>query len=77
MTVAVTRTKAEQAYSESFEAVAAKLPVEGSLQHLRLYLPAANQTIAVDWIELWQTGEGPRRLERWDFGGAANADGTP
>ncbi len=26
MTVAVTRTKAEQAYSEMFEAVAAKLP---------------------------------------------------
>jgi len=83
------RTASQEAFPESgqmvklpfdvagWQTVAATLPVQGSLQHLRLYLPAENPTVAVDWIELWQTGEQPQRLERWDFDGKASTDHAP
>ncbi|MBI5691340.1 MAG: sulfatase [Verrucomicrobia bacterium] len=40
------------------------LPVEGSLQHLRLYLPAQKAPVEIDWIDLVSPGRAPRR---WDF----------
>lgn len=41
-----------------------EMPVEGSLLHLRLYLPAASQPVEIDWIEL-QSAEG--KPQRWGF----------
>jgi hypothetical protein len=40
------------------------LPVEGSLLHLRLYLPAQKNPVEIDWIELAPAGGKP---QRWDF----------
>jgi arylsulfatase A-like enzyme len=45
--------------------IAVELPVKGSLQHLRLYLPA-QQPVALDWIELKPTQSSP---QRWEFNG--------
>jgi arylsulfatase A-like enzyme len=44
------------------------LSVEGELAHLRLHLPAHEQAVEVDRIELWSAAEPPRRIRRWDFG---------
>jgi arylsulfatase A-like enzyme len=49
-----------------WQTVTVALPVDGTLQHLRLYLPSANQPLLIDWVELWRNSE---RLDRWDFGG--------
>lgn len=48
----------------SWTEVKATLPVDGAMQHLRLYLPAEKEGVEVDWIEL-APATGPVR--RWDF----------
>lgn len=45
--------------------VQVELPVSGSLLHLRLYLPARQQPVGLDWVELTSQGGKP---QRWDFG---------
>ncbi len=40
------------------------LPVDGSLLHLRLYLPAQKNPVELDWVELAPAGGQP---QRWDF----------
>jgi hypothetical protein len=40
------------------------LPVEGSLVHMRLYLPARDAPVEVDWIALEPAGGAP---QRWEF----------
>ena len=72
MTVAVTRTKAEQAYSESFEAVAAKLPGGRAVADARKAAIGAFAGL----------GFPHRRIEEWKYtdlrvgaeGGAAAGD---
>lgn len=44
-----------------------RLHEKGELAHLRLYLPAQETPVEVDWIELWRIGEPPTRLRQWDF----------
>jgi len=44
--------------------VQVELPVKGSLLHIRLYLPAAEKPVELDWVEL-QPAQG--RPQRWDF----------
>ena len=43
--------------------ITVELPVEGSLQHLRLYIPA-QQPVVLDWIELKPAKGKP---QRWEF----------
>lgn len=43
-----------------------ELPVSGSLLHLRLYLPAQQQPVELDWVELRSQGG---RSQRWEFEG--------
>ncbi|MFZ5831233.1 MAG: sulfatase [Planctomycetota bacterium] len=44
------------------------LPVKGQLVQMRLYVPAQEKPVDIDWIELWRSGEKPARAMRWDFG---------
>ena len=44
--------------------VTVTLPVEGALQHLRLYVPAARGAVEIAWIELAPASGAARR---WDF----------
>ena len=48
----------------SWTEVKVTLPIDGAMQHLRLYLPAEKEGVEVDWIEL-APATGPVR--RWDF----------
>lgn len=48
--------------------VAVELPVKGDLVHMRLYLPAQESPVALDWIDL-QSGTSSGASQRWDFGG--------
>jgi Fe-S cluster assembly protein SufD len=57
MTVAVTRTKAEQAYSESFEAVAARLPGDRSVADVRKAAIGAFAGLGLPH----------RRIEEWKY----------
>jgi arylsulfatase A-like enzyme len=41
------------------------LPVEGTLQHLRFYLPVQKTPVEIDWIELAPAGAA--KSQRWDF----------
>ncbi len=50
--------------SGGWSEVTATLPVEGALQHLRLYVPAARGGVEIDWIELAPASGAARR---WDF----------
>jgi hypothetical protein len=43
--------------------VSVKIPAQGALGILRIYLPAQHQPIEVDWIEL----NGAGALKRWEF----------
>jgi arylsulfatase A-like enzyme len=45
------------------------LPVSGSIAHMRVYLPAQNGPVDVDWIQLAPMAKG--KATTWDFGGAA------
>jgi hypothetical protein len=46
--------------------VAVLVPVQGTMVHFRLYLPAQQSPVAIDWIEL--TGSEPHaQPQRWDF----------
>lgn len=47
----------------NWQTVTTKVPAEGPLGILRIYLPAQQQPVEVDWVELKGTGK-PRR---WDF----------
>jgi arylsulfatase A-like enzyme len=42
------------------------VPVNGLLQHLRLYLPAQSQSVSLDWIEI-QSAKSAGEPKRWDF----------
>lgn len=44
------------------------LSVDGLLIHVRLFTPAQETPVEVDWIELWRTGRARQRVGRWDFG---------
>lgn len=46
--------------------VRVELPVSGTLLHLRLYLPAQQQPVELDWVELRSQGG---RSQRWEFEG--------
>lgn len=46
-----------------------KLPVQGSLAHLRLYVPAAEAPVSLDWAEL-KPSQG--EVKRWDFNGKSD-----
>jgi hypothetical protein len=39
--------------------------VEGTLQHLRFYLPVQKTPVEIDWIELAPAGAA--KSQRWDF----------
>ena len=41
-----------------------ELPTQGSLAQLRVFLPAQNAPVEVDWIELQSGG---KRSQRWEF----------
>ncbi|MDZ4288426.1 MAG: sulfatase [Prosthecobacter sp.] len=43
-----------------------EIPVQGSLRHIRLYLPAQSQPVAIDWIEMKSAKPGVE-AQRWDF----------
>jgi len=43
------------------------LPVSGSIAHMRVYLPAQNGPVDVDWIQLAPAEKG--KGTTWDFGG--------
>jgi hypothetical protein len=48
--------------------VAVVLPAEGTIVHLRLFLPAQSRPVEVDWIELGGTAEtSAARPTRWGF----------
>ncbi|MFV0442384.1 MAG: sulfatase [Planctomycetaceae bacterium] len=59
--------------TKSGEETRVALPIDGTLAHLRLHLPANDGPVAVDWLELWQTGPTEKRLKRWDFGASPKA----
>jgi hypothetical protein len=50
--------------SEDWQEAKVTLPVEGSLLHLRLYLPAQKTPVTLDWVELTPAHGKP---QRWDF----------
>ena len=61
----------DQAKSASFtlkpgdwQTVTTAIPAPGPLGILRVYLPAQNQSVEIDWIELKPNSGKPRR---WDF----------
>ena len=64
-------TDPDQAKSSSFtlnpgdwQTVTSAIPASGPLGILRVYLPAQNQSVEIDWIELKPDSGKPRR---WDF----------
>ena len=46
-----------------WQEVSVKLPAEGALGILRVYLPAQKQPVEIDWIEL----KGADKSKRWKF----------
>lgn len=60
-----TQTFTIPASTEGAEA-AVELPINGSLLHMRLYLPATGKRVALDWIELRSTSM-EQKPTRWDF----------
>jgi arylsulfatase A-like enzyme len=50
---------------DRWQETAVTLPVTGSLLHLRLYLPAQNRPVELDWVVLNSKAPKP---QRWDFG---------
>jgi arylsulfatase A-like enzyme len=51
-----------------WQEAAIRFAVPDGLAQMRLYLPAGANPAEVDWIELWQAGDKPVRLDRWDLG---------
>ena len=49
--------------ASDWQIVQVKIPAQGALGILRIYLPAQTQSVNVDWIEL----KGNTRSRRWDF----------
>ena len=47
-----------------------KLPVKGTLQHLRMFLPVGKEPLEIDWIELKPADAkaDTKQTKRWDFG---------
>ena len=45
-----------------------KLPVKGTLQHLRVFVPISKEPLEIDWIEIAPAGGKSKQSERWDFG---------
>ena len=47
-----------------------KLPVKGTLRHLRMFVPISKEPLEIDWIELKpaETGTDTKQTKRWDFG---------
>ena len=58
------RSVAFQVAGGGWQEISVDLPAEGPLGILRLYLPAQNQAVEIDWIELKPESGKPRR---WDF----------
>lgn len=58
------RSVAFQVTGGGWQEISVDLPAEGPLGILRLYLPARNQAVEIDWIELKPDSGMPRR---WDF----------
>jgi len=58
------------AAGESWSEVPVALPVSGSIAHMRVYLPAQNGPIDVDWIRLAPVAGSKAKPAAWDFGGA-------
>jgi arylsulfatase A-like enzyme len=49
---------------DAWAEISVELPVAGSLAHLRVYLPAQQSPVEVDWIQLNSIGKRP---QRWEF----------
>ena len=45
-----------------------KLPVKGTLQHLRMFVPISKEPLEIDWIEITPAGGKSKQSKRWDFG---------
>ena len=45
-----------------------KLPVKGTLQHLRMFVPVSKEPIEIDWIEIIPAVGKSRQSKKWDFG---------
>ena len=45
-----------------------KLPVKGTLRHLRVFVPISKEPLEIDWIEIAPAGGKSKQSERWDFG---------
>jgi len=45
-----------------------KLPVKGTLRHLRMFVPVSKEPLEIDWIEIAPVGVKSKQSKRWDFG---------
>jgi len=45
-----------------------KLPVKGTLQHLRMFVPVSKSPIEIDWIEIISAVGKSSQSKKWDFG---------
>ncbi len=53
---------------KAWSEVPVALPVNGSIAHMRVYLPAQNGPVEVDWVQLAPAAKG--KPTTWDFAGA-------
>ncbi|MED5281252.1 MAG: hypothetical protein VYA10_07185, partial [Verrucomicrobiota bacterium] len=45
-----------------------KLPVKGTFQHLRMFVPISKEPLEIDWIEIAPVEGKSKQSKRWDFG---------
>lgn len=43
-----------------------EIPVDGTLKHIRLYLPAQNRSVSLDWVEM-KSAKAGAQAQHWNF----------